>query len=106
MKSQFEGTKLGEVPIPPEPPIGVHLFLGFRFTIRKISTISGMDKMHEEKTFSRKDGLLVRSARESLANEVRQRLRINRKHLFGFCSYVKVSNLYDYRQTLLKRRRR
>ena len=42
-----------------------------------------MDKMHEGKTFSRKDVLLVRSARESLANEVRQRLRINRKHL-GF----------------------
>ena len=35
MKSQFEGTKLGEVPIPPEPPVGVHLFLGFRFTIKK-----------------------------------------------------------------------
>ena len=35
LKSQFEGTKLGEVPIPPEPPVGVHLFLGFRFTIKK-----------------------------------------------------------------------
>jgi len=42
-----KGTKPGEVPVPPEPLVGVYLYLGF----------------------SRKDGLLVRSARESIAKE-------------------------------------
>ena len=78
--------------------------------------------MHEEKTFSRKDGLLVRSARESLANKVRHKLRINITNTFGSCSHVnyvsiehifslkvpdlKVSTLFDYRQILLRRRQR
>ena len=59
--------------MPPEPLVGVYLYLGFRwggYEQRKICIY--VQQKLKKKFLSRKDGLLVRSARESIANEVRR----------------------------------